>query len=277
MDLSLFYKNFKCNNNSSSNKLCCRNGRINAHSSCVSSSSVNNYYSGRNNKYNSASKQKNRKGIFTRSSEQKENQSVMANCNLIKKGRNFIPTPSKNLSQSGMKKVNGIGISSPYMMLKQNLGEKFTSLEIDDSIRNLGNLFARTEANENLIERFISKNNIKKSGSSSCFKNNSNNNSYKTSDSKTNKEKGNIIETPTKVFDINNYIIKKQIGEGSIGKIYLVESTLHNKYHATKKTVATTSQELQTLKHEYEILLSLQQPSNPNPKLNLVKIHGITN
>jgi hypothetical protein len=140
----------------------------------------------------------------------------------------------------------------------------------------LGNVFARTKANENLIERFISKNNIKKSGSSSCFKNNSNNNSYKTSDSETNKEKGNIIEkTPTQVFDINNYIIKKQIGEGSFGKIYLVESTLHNKYYAMKKIVATTSQELQTLKHEYEILLSLQQPSNPNPKLNLVKIHGI--
>jgi serine/threonine protein kinase len=174
-----------------------------------------------------------------------------------------------------MKKVNGIGIRSPYMMLNQNLAEKFTSLEIDDSIRNLGNVFARTKANENLIERFILENNIKKSGSSSCSKNNSNSNSYKTSDSETNKEKGNIIETPTQVFDINNYIIKKQIGEGSFGKIYLVESTLHNKYYAMKKIVATTSQELQTLKHEYEILLSLLRPSNPNPKLNLVKIHGI--
>ena len=129
------------------NKLCYSSGRINAHSSCVSSSSVNNYYSGRNNKYDSESKPKNKKGIFTPSSEHKENQSIMANCNLIKKGKNFIPTPSKNLSQSGMKKINGIGISSPYMMLKQNFAEKFTSLEIDDSIRNLGNVFARTEAN----------------------------------------------------------------------------------------------------------------------------------
>ena len=266
-------KKFKCNSNNS--KLSCSSGRINAHSSCVSSSSVSNCYSGRNNKYDSASKQKNRKGIFTPSSEQKENQSVIANCNLIKRGRNFIPTPSKNLSKSGMKKVHGIGIRSPYMMLKQNLAEKFTSLEIDDSIRNLGNVFARTEANENLIERLISENNIKKSASSSCSKNNSNSNSYKTSDNETNKDKGNTIETTSQVFDINNYIIKKQIGEGSFGKIYLVESTLHKQYYAMKKIVATTSQELQTLKHEYEILLSLQQPSNPNSKLNLVKIHGI--
>ena len=277
------YKKFKLGGSNTSSK-CCSSGRVNVHvhASCISSSAISNNNNNNNNnsgkiiRCDSASRSKNRKGMYTPSSEQKENQSFFANCN-FKKGRNMIPTPSKNLSKSGMKKVNGI--KSPYMMLKQNLAEKFTRLEIDDSIRNLGNVFALTEANDNIIERLISENNNKKSNSSSCSKNNSNMNSYKTieyndTNTKTNnKDKSTTIDNTSKVFDINDFVIKKQIGEGSFGKIYLVESIKTNKHYAMKKIVATTTQELQTLKHEYEILLSLQKPTNP--KLNLVLIHGI--
>ena len=111
------YKKFKLGGSNTSSK-CCSSGRVNVHvhASCISSSAISNNNNNNNNnsgkiiRCDSASRSKNRKGMYTPSSEQKENQSVMANCNLIKKGRNFIPTPSKNLSKSGMKKVSEIPI-----------------------------------------------------------------------------------------------------------------------------------------------------------------------
>ena len=52
------------------------------------------------------------------------------------------------------------------------------------------------------------RNNIKKSGSSSCSKNNSNSNSYKTSDSETNKEKGNTsLGVAIAYYSSNGYTV----------------------------------------------------------------------
>ena len=193
-----------------------------------------------------------------------------------KKVRNMIPTPNK-APKTGLKRIESS--RSPYMLLKQNLAKQFSGLEIEDSIRNLGNVFAKND-NEKLYDKLF-ENNAKKINNNA----NSNANSYSTASSNKNTNDANVapttpITSPVEPiekkeaianFEVNEYLIKKQIGEGSFGKIYLVESKTKKQF-ALKKIVGTTMKEIQSLKHEYEILLSLQKCEN---SMNLVTIHGI--
>ena len=81
----------------------------------------------------------------------------------------------------------------------------------------------------------------------------------------------NLTNLKEKEFEVNDYIIKSQIGEGSFGKIFLVEGPDH-KIYALKKIVAATKKDIQSLQHEYEILLDVGKCEK---KINLVKIFGI--
>jgi serine/threonine protein kinase len=74
--------------------------------------------------------------------------------------------------------------------------------------------------------------------------------------------------TPLPIIDADTYDIKTKIGEGSFGKIYLVEK--NNTKYALKKIVATTPHEISNLRHEYEILSYL----STNLKINIITIHG---
>ena len=73
-------------------------------------------------------------------------------------------------------------------------------------------------------------------------------------------------------FDTDEYIIKNQIGEGSFGKIFLVESKKTHKNFALKKIVASSKKDIQNLKHEYTILSELLKIEK---KINLVNIYGM--
>ena len=73
-------------------------------------------------------------------------------------------------------------------------------------------------------------------------------------------------------LNINNYIIKKQIGQGSFGQIFLVEDAEHKKY-ALKKIIAASSHSIKSIKNELQILLDIQ---NSGQKINTVNIYGIT-
>ena len=52
-------------------------------------------------------------------------------------------------------------------------------------------------------------------------------------------------------FNSEDYEIKKKIGEGSFGKIYLVER--NGKQYAMKKLIATSEIDFEALQHEYDI------------------------
>ena len=74
-------------------------------------------------------------------------------------------------------------------------------------------------------------------------------------------------------FNINNYKIKRQIGEGSFGQIFLVEDKDRNQY-ALKKIIGDSSEDINSLKQEYQILIDIQ---NNNSNINVVNILGISN
>ena len=83
--------------------------------------------------------------------------------------------------------------------------------------------------------------------------------------------KKNSIDIVTNNFNINDYNIIKQIGEGTFGKIFEVEDNNH--YHfALKKLLANSIKEMEMLKSEYELLLGLE-----GLKINLIHIYGIEN
>ena len=83
--------------------------------------------------------------------------------------------------------------------------------------------------------------------------------------------KKNSIDIVTNNFNINDYNIIKQIGEGTFGKIFEVENSNH--YHfALKKLLANSIKEMEMLKSEYELLLGLE-----GLNINLIHIYGIEN
>ena len=67
--------------------------------------------------------------------------------------------------------------------------------------------------------------------------------------------------------------MKRQIGEGSFGQIFLVEDKNKNKY-ALKKIIADNSEDINNIKKEYQILIDIQ---NNNKNINVVNIIGISN
>jgi hypothetical protein len=83
--------------------------------------------------------------------------------------------------------------------------------------------------------------------------------------------KKNSIDIVTNNFNLNDYNIIKQIGEGTFGKIFEVENSNH--YHfALKKLLANSIKEMEMLKSEYELLLGLD-----GLNINLIHIYGIEN
>ena len=73
-------------------------------------------------------------------------------------------------------------------------------------------------------------------------------------------------------LNLINYIIKKQIGKGSYGQIFLVEDVHCNQY-ALKKIIACSESMIKKIKKELKILLDIQ---NNFSQLNVVSIYGIT-
>ena len=73
-------------------------------------------------------------------------------------------------------------------------------------------------------------------------------------------------------LNLQNYIIKKQIGQGSFGQIFLVED-FQQKQYALKKIIAGSSSSIKKIKNELQILLDIQ---NSGQELNVVEIYGMT-
>jgi translation initiation factor 2-alpha kinase 4 len=79
-----------------------------------------------------------------------------------------------------------------------------------------------------------------------------------------------------KDFNVSDYKIIKQIGQGSYGQILLVEDIHHQKY-ALKKIIGSSESEIKSLKQEYQILFDIQSNLNENKTdINIVNIYGLS-
>lgn len=93
------------------------------------------------------------------------------------------------------------------------------------------------------------------------------NSSFSAQDAQENQQKENNSPKSNN-FNSDEYDIKAKIGEGSFGKIYLVQK--NGIKYAMKKIVGTTVNELRSLQHEYEILSSI----STNKNLSIINIYG---
>ena len=124
------------------------------------------------------------------------------------------------------------------------------------------------------------KTNNSTSSNNSCIVEDSNNNNstsnnveivrMNSNNSNSNSNSNLTLFSPKAANDFNSedFVIVKQIGEGSFGKIYSVEDKAHSKY-AMKKLIASSLKEITAIQNEYKMLISLSQF-----QLNLATIYG---
>ena len=266
------------------------------------------YKSGNKNEIFSAPRKNNRKNekkeiqVFSSSKKNNFRNNLIHHSRSGKKNEyhlNEIPTPNDN-KEKVFKRLRSS--NTPYINLKQNLANKFSNLEINnDSVKNLGNMFSRCYVNDKIYEQTAenlkikdlsiknSKNSFSTTVSSETNNTNKNedycNNNNLEKDNNNNKnflnnnlkkivnEENNKEEYEKKKdFEVTNYIIKRQIGEGSFGKIFLVEGKEDGKLYALKKILAITKKDVENLQHEYDILVDIGKCEK---SINLIKIYGM--
>ena len=94
-------------------------------------------------------------------------------------------------------------------------------------------------------------------------------------------EKEKVKKDMLKDFNVSDYKIIKQIGQGAFGQIFMVEDKQKNKY-ALKKLIASSEKDikglkLKGLKQEYQILHDIQSNLNETQtKMNIVNIYGLS-
>jgi serine/threonine protein kinase len=132
------------------------------------------------------------------------------------------------------------------------------------SIKNSKNSFSTAVSSENGTNK--NEDNLEKDNNNKNFLNNN----LKKINSK---KEENIEEYEKKKdFEVTNYIIKRQIGEGSFGKIFLVEGKEDGKLYALKKILAITKKDVENLQNEYDILVDIGKCEK---NINLIKIYGM--
>ena len=170
-----------------------------------------------------------------------------------KKSRNYDLKYKKNIIENSSKVIN----KTPSKKFKRSYSSCFNDRKADiNAVEN-----SKTP-NKNKIPK-INKRELTK------------NNSPKEKEKEKPKPKDEPIRkklSPGK-FNINDYKIKRQIGEGSFGQIFLVEDKDKNQF-ALKKIIADSSDDINSIKQEYQILIDIQ---NNNKNINVVNIIGISN
>ena len=189
------------------------------------------------------------------------------------KSNNFYNEKVKYINEGNNKKIIDGNITAPFNLGKGNQlvsNNIHINVNLNLNINNnnhLGNI--NTNSNYNNMEYYIPSpkkirpriNSAKDISLKRKFIQNTTNNFYKK----------NSIDIVTNNFNINDYNIIKQIGEGTFGKIFEVEDNNH--YHfALKKLLANSIKEMEMLKSEYELLLGLE-----GLNINLIHIYGIEN
>jgi hypothetical protein len=166
--------------------------------------------------------------------------------------------------------------------IKLNINNFPESQRLNKSNKFIGkfckNLAVKIDLSTKLEEKEIIKTEIDNSKLNTNSNGRSDGANSSTTNSESNNEKNNCISYSNTFnykkteFDCDDYNILQLIGEGTFGKIYSVEDpTTHLKY-AMKKITASSMNELNEKKKEYELLINLL---NENQSLKIVKIIGI--
>ena len=188
------------------------------------------------------------KFIGTSKEKQNEKKNSEYSVSPINKNKNYDLRYKKNIIENSSKIVN----KSPIKKFKRSYSSCFNDRKIE--INEIKNDNAKTPNK-------VNNNKIPKNYRREITKNVSNK-----------KEEIKKKLSPGK-FNINDYKIKRQIGEGSFGQIFLVEDKEKNQY-ALKKIIADSSDDINSIKQEYQILIDIQ---NNNKSIDVVNIIGISN
>ena len=282
----IFHNKFKSkllNNKifSSNNNLNCQRRKFISNIDLTGIKNMNNLY----DKYfgtspdNKICESKNNNKLITKKNEIKKN--ILTDIDLSNKINNNIKHKKNDVNNYCniiSKASNNYDIKNILNRKRSNSGYNRSNLNIDEKIPYNNNISKNKiiiNANKipfkkNIFLHRINSFNNRREESTSC-------------DSKEQKTKDNInihiIQHKNKSkkiipgqLNINNYIIKKQIGEGSFGQIFLVEDKLnHNKY-ALKKIIAGSKSDINSIQKEYQILLDIQ---NTIQNINVVNIYGL--
>ena len=179
--------------------------------------------------------------IYNKFLNEKKNKNNEYSISPINKNKNLDLKYKKNIIENSSKIIN----KSPIKKFKRSYSSCFNDRKIE--INEIKNSNAKTPSKIN---------------------GNNNNNNKIPKNYKNMKKK----LSPGK-FNINDYKIKRQIGEGSFGQIFLVEDKEKNQY-ALKKIIADSSDDINNIKQEYQILIDIQ---NNNKSIDVVNIIGISN
>ena len=211
-------------------------------------------------------------------------------------------SPNRNniYASSIQKDKKNFDSHSPFIILKKqlsgikdnnevkNLGNEFENCSIKEEKYEIENNLNLTEKNINLKNTLYDKLNERNKKKKHSYKNSLSTASASECGSlkfeKNEKEKDNqpskfihlkeiIPEEEKKQFNISDYKIKEQIGEGSFGKIFKVENK-EGKLYALKKIVALNKSDIEDLQHEYDIL---DEISKSGKNIGLVEIIGKEN
>ena len=186
---------------------------------------------------------------------------------MLKYKKSIVNTSSKVINQNYGKENNNNN-NKRMKRCNSNLNDiKLHIIEPISSNKNVSKNIKITNENKiikkNLFKYIKQTNNNKKEESTSCE-----------SENQKNSEENKISENKKialNELNINDYKIKRQIGEGSFGQIFLIEDAKRKQF-ALKKIIATSSKDINSIRQEYQILLDIQ---NSEQKLNVVNIIGL--
>jgi len=170
------------------------------------------------------------------------------------------PTDDNSLKKFAKSPLKIITSNSDVEICK---GEKISS-QSNNNIRNLqinlGPNFSSTKNLENIKINLSSDNPITSKDSQREITKSIPNSDNHLSSISSNENKEIVDEFKLNSFNIQDYTIITQIGEGTFGKIYLVEDKFKN-YFSLKKIIANDEFELEGFEQEYELINQVRHPN----------------
>ena len=180
------------------------------------------------------------------------------------------------------KSIKNNNINSPVIKIKKQLSDD-ESKEVNDDNNKFNDNYRKKSINKNSTSTaYVSENNSMKSEKNNLEENknekennknilNINNKNIEKENNQNllNLNNKNKEEKEFKKYNLNDFEIIEQIGEGSFGKIFKVQSP-EKKLYALKKIIVTNKLEFNNLQHEYNILEDISKSTKKS--LDLINI-----
>ena len=180
------------------------------------------------------------------------------------------PSNNKLLPKSNSIQFNfNDSISNNEDFINEN-NNRIPNSNNDDICRKINreNSYTQNKSTENSTKNILNSNMLKNINLNfnvniniNNFINNNNNNIYINS---------NKIE-PDENFNPDDFIINKQVGEGTFGKIYSTTWIKNNSSYALKKIISPSNEELQNIKNEYDLIINFLKKTKCE---GIIKVYG---